>query len=253
MKKMYVLLCLLMVGTCAAYAMGLWAGDEGAPMEALWIYVDLSETELAGPQTVEVTIKVRRNESDGDCAGPLTLYYPDGAQITEFGAPVLAAGEQVEWTGAWYVTQNQLDAGKVCFGVRYTGKNALGIPVTKEGYVAAGVISLTTEEDPTSPVLVLTGNPTTGYDWLWESDHEGVVMVSTAYVSDMYYDMPGIVPPVGGGGRYRVVLTGLCPGEATLTFSYKRAWEEESLYTLVYHIRVDDDLNVTILSSRFDW
>lgn len=252
MKKMFVLLCLLMVGTCAAYAMGLWAGDEGAPMEALWIYVNLSESELAGPQTVEVTIKVC-NESDEDRAGPLTLYYPDGTQITEFGAPVLAAGEQAEWTGAWYVTQNQLDAGKVRFGVRYTGKNSLGIPVTKEGYVAAGVISLTTAEGPTSPVLVLEGNPTTGYDWLWESDHEGVVTVSMAYVADMYYDVPDMVPPVGGGGRYRVVLTGLCPGEATITFVYKRAWEEGSLYTLVYRIRVDDDLNVAILSSSFDW
>lgn len=252
MKKMIVFLCLLMVGTYAAYAMGLLAEDEGTPMGALWIQVDLSETELAGPQTVEVTIKVR-NESDEDCAGPLTLHYPDGTQIADFGAPVLKSDEQVEWTGTWFVTQNQLNAGEVRFGVRYTGKNSLGIPVAKEGYVAAGVISLAAETGSLSPVLVMTGNPTTGYDWSWTVDHEAVISVSIAYVPDMYCDVPDAITPIGGGGRYRIALTGLCPGEMTISFSYKRPWEEESLYTLVYHVRVDEDLNVTILSSRFDW
>ena len=241
-----ILLCIAVVAT-----MGVLSAADTVPMEKLWIYVDLSETELASPKEVEVTITVR-NMSDEDRPGPLTLYYPDGTQINEFGAPTLKANEVFEWKGTWFVTQNQLDAGKVRFGVRYTGLNSLGIPVTKEGYVAAGVISLDAGEGPTSPVLAMVSNTTTGFDWHWEIDNEEVVSVNKTYVADMYYDVPDMIPPVGGGGRTRIQLNGLTPGDATVIFQYKRVWREDTpIREIICRVRVDEALNVTILSSIY--
>lgn len=222
-------------------------------MDLLDLSVSLSQTEFTDPQEVEVNISVY-NRSAEDRPGWLMLYYPDGTQITEFGSPTLKAGEQRSWTGTWFVTQNQLNAGKVRFGVQYTGMDTLGNPVTKEGYVTAGIISLPTGKEPASPVLVMSSNPSTGFDWSWEIDNEAVVSVNTEYVSDMIYNVPDIIPVVGGGGRTRIQLTGLTPGEATVIFTYKRVWETKTpLYTLVYRVSVDEELNVTILSNRFDW
>ena len=247
MKKLLICTLVMLIILCTA------CSGEPAVIEPLDMRVYLSQTEFAGPQEVEVSIIVY-DLPDEDRRGSLTLYWPDGTMIEEFGTPTLKTGERLEWTGTWFVTQNQLDEGKVCFGVRYTGVNSLGIPVTKEGHVAAGIISLDNGEGPTAPVLVMESNPGTGYDWSWEIDDEAVAAVSTEYVPDMYYDVPDMMPPIGGGGRTRIQLTGLTHGEATITFSYKRVWEEkEPLYTLVYRISVDEDLNVTILSSSFDW
>ena len=245
MKKLMICL-LLLVMICSARA------ETMTVIERLDMRVHLSQTEFTGPQEVQVTITVY-NLSDDDRPGTLALYWPNGKMIEEFGTPMLKAGERLEWTGTWFVTQNQITAGKVRFGVQYTGINSLGLPVTKEGYVAAGIIALDNGEGPTAPVLVMESNPSTGFDWDWEIDNEAVVSVSTVYVSDMYYDVPDMMPPVGGGGKDRVVLSGLNPGDAVVTFTYKRPWEENALYALVYHVCVDEDLNVTILGSSFDW
>lgn len=247
MKKMLILLLVLLLMTCSACT------ESMTGIEMLDMRVYLSQTEFTGPQEVEVTITVY-NHADDDGPGKLALYWPDGTMIEEFDIPTLKANERLEWTDTWFVTQEQIDAGKVRFGVRYTGLNSLGIPVTKEGYVAVGVISLDAGGGPVAPVLVLDSNPSTGFGWSWVIDHEAVVSVSKVYVPDRYYDVPDMMPPVGGGGKDRVVLSGLNPGDAVVTFTYKRSWEKGApLYTLVYHVRVDEDLNVTILGSSFDW
>lgn len=245
MKKMLICLLMLLMMFGTACAGGL------AVIEPLDMRVYLSQREFAGPQEVEVSITVY-NLSDEDKPGPLTLYWPNGKKIEAFGTPTLKANERLEWTGTWFVTQEQIDAGEVRFGVRYTGLNVLGIPVAKEGHVAAGVISLDAGDGPTAPVLVMESNPSTGFDWSWKIDDEAVVSVSTAYVSDMYYDVPDMIPPVGGGGRTRIQLNGLTPGEATITFAYKRVWREDTpIKEITCRVRVDEALNVTILSSTY--
>lgn len=243
MKKLMICL-LLLVMICSARA------ETMTVIERLDMRVHLSQTEFAGPQEVEVRIIVY-NLSDEDRPGTLALYWPNGKMIEEFGTPTLKAGERLEWTGTWLVTQNQLDAGKVRFGVKYTGVNSLGLPVTREGYVAAGIVALDNGESPARPVLVRESNPSTGFDWSWVIDNEAVVAVSAAYVPDMYYDVPDMMPPVGGGGRMRFQLTGLTPGETTITFAYKRFWREDTpIREVICRVSVDEDLNVTILSSK---
>lgn len=243
MKKLMICL-LLLVMICSARA------ETMTVIERLDMRVYLSQTEFTGPQEVEVRIIVY-NLSDEDRPGTLALYWPNGKMIEEFGTPTLKAGERLEWTGTWFVTQNQINAGKVRFGVQYTGINSLGLPVTREGYVAAGIVALDNGESPARPVLVRESNPSTGFDWSWVIDNEAVVAVSATYVSDMYFDVPEMVPPVGSGGRTRFQLTGLTPGETTITFAYKRIWREDTpIREVICRVSVDEDLNVTILSSK---
>ena len=244
MKKLMLFLLAMLLITCSGCT------EDMIVFEPLDMRVYLSQTEFTGPQEVFVSIVVY-NLSDEDRPGPLALYWPDGKMIEKFGTPTLKAGERLEWTGTWFVTQNQITAGKVRFGVQYTGINSLGIPVTKEGYVAAGIVALDNGEGPMAPVLVMESNPSTGFDWNWEIDNDAVVSVSTEYVSDQYYDVPDMMPPVGGGGRTRFQLTGLTPGETTITFAYKRIWREDTpIREVICRVSVDEDLNVTILSSK---
>lgn len=246
MKKLSICLLVLLLMNCSACTKSMTV------FEPLDMRVYLSQTEFTGPQEIEVSIIVR-NLSDEDRPGPLALYWPNGEMIEEAGTPTLKAGERLEWTGAWFVTQEQIDAGRVIFAIRYTGHDGKGDTCIKVGSVAANIISVTAEEDPLSPVLVLESNRTTGYDWSWTMDNEAVVSIVRKNVADATYQVADTVPPVGGGDKARITLVGLAPGEATVTFSYKRAWEEVApLYSLVYRVSVDEALNVTILSSSFD-
>ena len=105
-----------------------------------------------------------------------------------------------------------------------------------------------------TPVLVLKGNPTTGFDWHCEVDCEGIVAIESEYMVDWQPSFDGDIMPAGTGGHSRFTLRGVAPGEVNITFTYRRAWEEKApLYTLVYRVRVDEELNVLILGSSFDW
>lgn len=244
-KTLLIFLLVLLMMICSACAEAMTV------IEPLDIRVYLSQTEFAGPQAVEVSISVY-NLSDEERPGPLALYWPNGERIEEFGTPTLKAGERLEWTGTWFVTQEQIDWGRVPFGIRYIGLDEKGDTCMKGGTVAASIISVMVAEEPLSPVLVMQSNPSTGFDWSWTIDDEAVAAVSTAYVPDMYYDVPDMIPPVGGGGRTRIQLTGLTPGEATITFAYKRVWREDApIKQVICRVRVDEALNVTILSSVY--
>lgn len=105
------------------------------------------------------------------------------------------------------------------------------------------------EDEPLSPMLTLAGNPTTGYSWQVDTDAPEVVSVRSEYRPYAADEML-----LGSGGVYEVYITGLTPGEATVTCTYLRPWETDApLYTLVYRVRVDEELTVTILSSSFEW
>lgn len=81
--------------------------------------MELSATRFSGPAEVTVTIRVT-NTMDTDMPGPLALYYPSGKIIEDFGMVTLAAGESQTWTGTWTVTEEQIKAGKVLFGLQYS-------------------------------------------------------------------------------------------------------------------------------------
>ena len=83
------------------------------------VSMEFSKYKLSGPEKITVSITVT-NIGDGDLPAPVTLYYPDGSKIEDFGSPTLSVGKSKRWTGDWDVTQEQLNDGKVTFSVRYS-------------------------------------------------------------------------------------------------------------------------------------
>lgn len=236
MKKLMVCLLVLLYMLSAALA------EEDCPIA---FQMELCQTMLDGPRDVDVIVTVT-NVSGEDMPGPLALYTPDGRIIKEFGTPTLKTGESQTWQGTWLVTEEQLNMGKLVFAVRYTWQDVAGelVQHTQAFYTPIW------QSD-----IVLSGNQSTGYSWQCAAANgEAIVKVVSQYRLDWQQDGEANVPPSGTGGRYYFSLNGISAGEETLTFTYKRIWEDaEPLYTLVYHVRVDEELNVTILSSSFDW
>ena len=87
--------------------------------------MELSNNRFTGPDTITVTIEAT-NISDKDMPGPVSLYYPNGDMVLEFGSPQLAAGESQSWTGTWDVTQAELERGRVTFGLCWYEYNSAG-------------------------------------------------------------------------------------------------------------------------------
>jgi len=110
MKRIWIaiLAVLMMVLLCAPAL-----AAEGAEA-MLKVSMEISTNEFSGPKEISVTIKLT-NTSEKDTPGPVTLYYPDGKIIEEFGAEVLAAGQSKSWSGTWNVTQAQLEKQKITF------------------------------------------------------------------------------------------------------------------------------------------
>lgn len=240
MKRILFFL-LLLVGLTS-----LAAAEEIAPE----FRMGLSKTVFIGPEEVTVTITVT-NPSGQDMPGPLALYDPNGKIIEEFGTPTLKAGESLTWQGMWNVTGAQLNDGRVIFAVMYTScaeDGSLGRR-TQTYYVPVAW-----QEKPLQRAeIILKGNPTTGYTWDWQAvSGSGHVDIACEVVSAKMNDAALVGSPV----RFTYVVTGVQPGDVEICFTYARPWEHDpvmALYNLYYDVRVDDDLNVTILGSRFDW
>ena len=109
---------LVLVALAALVVLGLMSVAMAAEAP-ITLKMDLSSTRFSGPAEVTVNISVS-NTTDADMPGPLALYYPDGKMITEFGTPTLAAGQTKTWQGTWKVTEEQIKAGRVLFGLQYS-------------------------------------------------------------------------------------------------------------------------------------
>lgn len=89
-----------------------------AASDPLKVSMDLSTNKFTEPKEITISISVS-NVGEGDMPGAVTLYYPNGKQVEEFGAPVLKVGTSKTWKGTWKVTQAQLDAGRITFKIKY--------------------------------------------------------------------------------------------------------------------------------------
>ena len=83
------------------------------------VSMELSTNKFTEPKTIKVSITVT-NVGDGDMPSPVTLYYPSGKKVEEFGSPTLSVGASRNWSGDWTVTQEELEAGKITFKIRYS-------------------------------------------------------------------------------------------------------------------------------------
>ena len=83
------------------------------------VSMELSTNKFTEPKAITVSITVT-NVGDGDMPGPVTLYYPSGKKVDEFGSPTLSVGASKNWSGSWTVTQSELEAGKITFMIKYS-------------------------------------------------------------------------------------------------------------------------------------
>ncbi len=104
-----LVLGIVLVLLCASAAL---ADD---PMK---VSMELSTNKFTAPKSIKVSITVT-NVGDVDMPGPVTLYYPSGKKVEEFGSPTLAVGASKNWSGDWTVTQKELEAGKITFKIKY--------------------------------------------------------------------------------------------------------------------------------------
>lgn len=92
--------------------------------------------------------------------------------------------------------------------------------------------------------LSFPSNPTTGYDWTYYVDNEGIIEIDEEYKSTCKEGM------VGCGGTKVFEIEGVKSGEVTLTFKYKRNWEEtEYDKVAIYKLKVNSLKNVEIISK----
>ena len=241
MMKKWLIALLMACCMCISYAM---AEGTAAPV----LRMELSQTRFAEPQEITVTITV--TNPSGEPMDPMALYYPNGKMIAEFGTPMLESGETRTWEGTWNVTEEQLDEGKVVFAIQYVGYEQDGSPVTK---TQAYYVAVAWETKPSQTVeIVLKGNPSTGYSWDWQGI-SGDNCVDIQCASEVVDNDPVLV---GGPIKYTYVVKGLRPGFVEICFTYARPWEHDpamAIYQLYYDIYVDDELNVSILNTRFNW
>lgn len=96
--------------------------------------------------------------------------------------------------------------------------------------------------------LYLPGNPTTGYSWIAQAEDEGIVEIT-----DQYFGEKSDAPVSGLGGTWWFQFAGIQPGVTSVTLTYARPWEPEgAVYTFVYRLTVDEDLNVLIWGVEMD-
>ena len=113
---------LLLVLLCGSAAL---AADD-----PLKVSMALETNKFSAPKEITVSISVSK-VGESDMPGPVTLYYPSGKQVEEFGSPTLSVGSTKSWSGKWKVTQPELDAGRITFKIKYSIYNEEGELVNK--------------------------------------------------------------------------------------------------------------------------
>ena len=125
-----------------AAVLGLLLAGPAAADSPLIIKGQLDKTVFTGPAKVTVAITIS-NAGEGDMPGPVTLYYPSGKQVEEFGSPTLTVGASRSWAGTWDVSQKELEAGKISLkspiGAALMGKK---VGETVEVRVPSGTLRL---------------------------------------------------------------------------------------------------------------
>jgi len=126
MNRKYLIRALL-----AALLLALLCGSAAlAADDPLKVSMGLETNRFSEPKEITVSISVS-NVGESDLPGPVTLYYPSGKQVEEFGSANISVGATKNWSGKWKVTQAELDAGRITFKIKYSLYNDEGELVNK--------------------------------------------------------------------------------------------------------------------------
>jgi uncharacterized repeat protein (TIGR01451 family) len=109
----------LLLALVLGIALVLLCASAALADDPMKVSMELSTNKFSAPRSITVSITVT-NVGDVDMPGPVTLYYPSGKKVEEFGSPTLAVGASKNWSGQWTVTQKELEAGKITFKIKYS-------------------------------------------------------------------------------------------------------------------------------------
>ncbi|MBE5776087.1 MAG: hypothetical protein E7326_01100 [Clostridiales bacterium] len=150
--------------------------------------IEAAPTELTEPGDVTVSLRVS-NTGDKDMLDPVTLLDPAGNVVSSFGdngSIVLGAGKYLSWSGTYAVTEEDLDAGRIVYTIKYNLED-------EDGNIAActqqGAIALTytgqrvrLQADRTlSPEVVRQGKNATA---IYELTNKGNVTLTSIKVTE---------------------------------------------------------------------
>ena len=183
-KRLFLILAL-------AAALVLLCASAALAEDPIKVSMELSKYKFSGPEVITVSITVT-NIGDGDMPKPVTLYYPDGNKIEEFGSPILSVGASKRWTGDWKVTKEQLEAGKVAFKISYSyyEESGDGEPqLVKKGKNFSKKITYTGAEVTPEISVTRTITPTTAQKGqevsvLYEIANTGSVDISSVNIKE---------------------------------------------------------------------
>ena len=214
------------------FCLGSACADEVNPLR---VSMQVSQTAFTEPADITVSIRVA-NTGEETLPGAVTLFYPDGTQVEEFGAPILEGGASKSWTGNISVTQAMLDAGKITFRIRYSLYNEDGDLVSKsrnfskEISYTGGVVSLDVSRTIT-PAMASKGQEVSiRYDIVNTGTLEAtdISLSESAAVSSVRGSIASIAP--GEKGSYTFTATmGSKDMTSQATITYKAGGRTETI------------------------
>ncbi len=178
------------------------AGAALAAGDSLKFAMELSTSEFYEPKTISVSFTVT-NTGSSEMPGPIMLFYPDGRQVEEFGAPILGAGSSKNWTGQYSVTEEELKAGKISFKVAYTDYDDNGeakqyAVLVRKNIIYAGAEPRLTVTRTIAPQVAEEGQEIT---------------IIYELTNDSPSDVTAVTVQESAGGKERVSLGDLKTGE----------------------------------------
>lgn len=210
---------LLLVLLCGSAAL--------AAEDPLKVSMALETNKFSEPKEITVSISVS-NVGESDLAGPVTLYYPNGKLVEEFGSANITVGATKTWSGKWKVTQAELDAGRITFKIKYSLYNENGDLVNKtKGFSktiiysgAAPEISVTRDIRPTTAQKDQEVTVTYEIENVGNADISSVTIKENSSISGKSGTIDKIAPGEKGSYTFTVKM-GKKDLTSAATISYK--------------------------------
>ena len=173
--------------------------------------LEATGTEMTEPGIIHVSAIVS-NTGSADMTEPVTLRDPEGNIVSEFGengSALIKAGEKAVWEGEYSVSEEELNKGRITFGISYheADQSGLVFEVTQEAQ-----LELTYKGEHANLSIIRTVTPEVAragktVSAVYELDNTGNVEISSVRISEK---LTGKVQSVNK----------LAPGEKkTVTFS----------------------------------
>ena len=98
------------------------------------------------------------------------------------------------------------------------------------------------KKEPQTATVSLPSNPTTGYSWKVEQSND-LFEITSEFAE-------GEGGALGAGGTDIFTLTPQASGETAVMFMYGRSWEEAPESEIVYNVKIDKNMQITVESVK---